>query len=190
MTRHFDPRPIDRHTVDRLLAAALRAPAAGNTQGRDFVVLEGPGQTTRYWQATTDADWRQRSRRYPGMSKAPVIVLPYVDPQAYTDRYGEKDKAGAGVDRDPVHWPVPFWLVDGAFAVMTVLFGARDAGLGAAFLGNFRGDSDLRSALGVPDRPVWLGAVLLGEAAHPDPPTRSALRSRRPFDDCVHRGGW
>ena len=130
----------------------------------------------------------ERSPRYPGLSKAPVIVLPYVDPQAYADRYAEPDKAGDG--SDPNRWPVPFWLVDGAFAVMTLLLGAGDAGLGAAFLGNFRGDVRLREALGVPERSVWLGAVLLGSPARPDPPTRSALRPRRPFDDCVHRGSW
>ncbi|MBV8462572.1 MAG: nitroreductase family protein, partial [Acidimicrobiales bacterium] len=42
MTRNFDPEPLDPAIVDRLLATALRAPAAGNTQGRDFVILEGP----------------------------------------------------------------------------------------------------------------------------------------------------
>ncbi len=188
MTRNFDPRPIDPEVIDRLLAAALRAPAAGNAQGRDFVVLEGPEQTAGYWEAVTDADWRDRSSRYPGLSKAPVVVLPYVDPQAYADRYAEPDKAGSG--SDPNRWPVPFWLVDGAFAVMTLLLGAGDADLGAAFLGNFRGDARLRQALGAPERRVWLGAVLLGSPAHPDPLTRSALRPRRPFRDCVHRGSW
>lgn len=188
MTRNFDPQPIDKDVVNRLLAAALRAPAAGNAQGRDFVLLDGPDQTALYWRAVTDAEWRRRSRRYEGLSKAPVIVLVYVDPQAYIDRYGEADKAGGG--SDPAAWPVPFWLVDAAFAVMTLLLGASDAGLGAAFLGNFRGEAELRAILGVPDGPAWVGAVLLGEADRPDPSTRSALRSRRPFDDCVHRGAW
>jgi nitroreductase len=188
MTRNFDPGPIDRGEVDRLLATALRAPAAGNAQGRDFVVLEGPEQTARYWQAVTDAAWRGRSRRFGGLSQAPVVILAYVDPQAYADRYAEPDKAGAG--SVPDGWPVPFWLVDAAFSVMTLLYGACDAGLGAAFLGNFRGDAELRSALGVPEGRVWLGAVLLGEPAAPDPPTRSSARPRRPFEDCVHRGGW
>jgi nitroreductase len=188
MTRHFDPRPIEPEIVDRLLAAALRAPAAGNAQGRDFVVLEGAGQTARYWTAVTDAGWRRRAPRYPGLSRAPVIVLPYVDPQAYADRYAESDKATTGSGLDS--WPVPFWLVDAAFAVMTLLLGATDAGLGSAFLGNFRGDTELRAVLGVPDGPVWLGAVLLGERAFPDPPTRSARRPRRSFDEAVHRDGW
>jgi phospholipase C len=40
--------PLERSVVDGLLAEALAAPSAGNTQGREFVVLEGPGQTDRY----------------------------------------------------------------------------------------------------------------------------------------------
>jgi len=188
MTRNFEPRPLERGVVDGLLAAALRAPSAGNAQGRDLVLLEGPDQTARYWQATTDDGWRQRSARYAGLSRAPVVVLCYADPDAYAGRYAEPDKAAAG--SDPWHWPVPYWMVDGAFCVMSLLLGATDAGLGAAFLGNFRGDAELRSALGVPEGPVWLGAVLLGERALPDPPTSSARRRRRPLVEAVHRGGW
>ena len=188
MTRNFDPRPLDPALVDGLLGAALRAPSAGNTQGRDVIVLEGPDQTNGYWEAVTDEDWRRRSRRYPGLSKAPVIVLWYADPQAYADRYAEPDKPD--VDDQPARWPIPFWLVDTAFSIMTLLLGASDAGLGTAFLGNFRGDRSLSDALSVPDGLVWLGAVLLGRAASPDPPTSSALRQRRAFEDCVHRGRW
>ncbi|MBV8461928.1 MAG: nitroreductase family protein [Acidimicrobiales bacterium] len=187
MTRNFDPEALDPAVVDRLLTTALRAPAAGNTQGRDFVVLEGPTQTARYWQATTDEAWRRRSARYPGLSRAPVILLAYVDPAAYAARYDEPDKAtGTG----PSQWPVPYWTVDGAFAVLSLLLGAVDAGLGAAFLGNFRGEEALGRALGVPDGRRWLGAVLLGKAGAPDPPTRSARRERRTIDQCVHRGVW
>ena len=43
--------------VDGLLDLAVRAPSAGNAAGREFVVLEG-AETTRYWDATTTAAWR------------------------------------------------------------------------------------------------------------------------------------
>ena len=42
MTRNFTGRALDPGVVDALLADALRAPSAGNTQGREFLVLEGP----------------------------------------------------------------------------------------------------------------------------------------------------
>jgi nitroreductase len=171
-----------------MITAALRAPAAGNTQGRDFVVLSGPDQTSVYWEATTDPAWRSRSPRYAGLSRAPVIVLAFVSPEAYAARYREPDKAGR--DEGDVEWVVPFWWGDAAFSVMTLLLAAADRGLGASFLGNFRGEEELGRRLGVPPGIRWLGAVLLGEPASPDPPTTSARRERQAFDDAVHRGRW
>ena len=188
MTRNFTDRPLPGGVVDSWLADALRAPSAGHTQGREFVVLEGPEQTATYWDATTDAAWRARSRRFEGLSRAPVIVLPFADPESYVSRYREPDKAVA--DGTDVEWVVPFWFVDAAYATMTLLLRAVDDGLGAAFLGNFRGEDALRTALGVPDRFRWLGAVLLGEPARPDPSSASLPRGRRPFDEVVHRGRW
>jgi nitroreductase len=188
MTRNFTGRAIDGGVVDALLADALRAPSAGNSQGREFIVLEGPEETDRYWQAATDQAWRAGSPRFAGLSRAPVIVLPFADPDAYAARYNEPDKARS--DGRPVEWVVPFWYVDTAFAVMHLLLGAVERGLGAAFLGNFRGEDRLAESLGVPRRLRWVGAVLLGEPAEPDPPTSSARRPRRTLEDSVHRGRW
>jgi len=188
MTRNFRDTPLAADVLDALLAEALRAPSAGNTQGRDLVVLEGPDRTAVYWESTTDAAWRAGSRRYAGLSRAPVVVLAYSRPDAYVERYAEPDKARA--DGAAVGWVVPFWHVDAAFAVMTLLLGAADRGLGAAFLGNFRGEETLAQALAVPDGSAWLGAVLLGEPERPDPPSSSLGRPRRTVDDAVHRGRW
>lgn len=188
MTRNFQEVPLEPAVVDGLLAEALAAPSAGNTQGRELVVLEGPEQTDRYWKATTDAVWRARSRRYEGMSRAPVVVLPFSDPEAYVERYGEPDKIR--VDGVEIEWVVPYWHVDASFAVMTLLLGAADRDIGAAFLGNFRGEDALKHALGVPAGLRWLGAVLLGHPAQPDPPSTSATRPKRTVADTVHRGGW
>ena len=188
MTRNFQEDSLERPVVDGLLTEALAAPSAGNTQGLEFVVLEGSEQTDRYWQATTDADWRTRSRRYEGMRRAPVVVLPFSDPESYVDRYSEPDKIR--VDGAEVEWVVPYWHVDASFAVMTLLLGAADRSLGASFLGNFRGETTLKKTLGVPAPRRWLGAVLLGHPAFPDPPSTSAARTRRTVIDAVHRDGW
>ena len=188
MTRNFSDRPLPDGLVDEILADALRAPSAGNSQGTEFVVLEGATETDRYWQATTDEAWRRDSRRYEGLRRAPVVVLAYGDPDRYTSRYSEPDKARAdGVD---VAWVVPFWFVDVAFATMALLLRATEARIGAAFLGNFRGEAELRSVLAVPERMMWMGAVLLGQPAQPDPPSSSLTRGRRPFEESVHRGRW
>ncbi len=85
---------------------------------------------------------------------------------------------------------MPYWFVDGGLAVMVMLLAAADAGLGACFLGNFRGEVALRGALGVPDDRRYLGAVLMGQPGGADPPSRSLVRPRRQPLDVVRRGRW
>ena len=63
MTRNFSGRGLAPGLLESMLSDALRAPSAGNTQGRELVVLEGPAETRRYWEATTDDAWRSASRR-------------------------------------------------------------------------------------------------------------------------------
>ena len=190
MVRSFTGRAVPAEVVDGVLAAACRAPAAGNTAGWEAVVLVGPDETTAFWDATTTADWRARSRRWHGLSRAPVVVAVFVRPEAYVSRYREPDKATSGLGAGAGAWPVPYWFVDGGFAALLMLLAAVDAGLGACFVGNFRGEAELRAALGVPDDRRYVGAVLLGEPATPDPPSPSAGRGQRAVADAVHRGRW
>lgn len=190
MVRSFSDAPVSPEVLEGVLAVTVRSPSAGNTGGVDAVVLEGPGETAPFWQATTTSDWRDRSRRWPGLSRAPVVVAFFAHRAAYADRYAEPDKAGV---MDPVEvddWPVPYWFVDGAFAVMVMLLAAVDAGLGACFLGNFRGEDELRLTLGVPEDRRYVGAVLLGEPDGLDPPSSSIARGRRSATEVFHRGGW
>ena len=118
-----------------------------------------------------------------------MVVALFVRPDAYLARYREPDKALSGLG-DATAWPVPYWFVDGGFAALSLLLAAVDAGLGACFLGNFRGEEALRNALGVPADRRFLGAVLLGEAGGDDPPSPSLRRGRRGAEDAVHRGRW
>ena len=209
MVRSFSGAPVPVEVLDRVLELACSAPSAGNTGGWDAVVLVGPDQTAAFWDATTTPDWRARSRRWPGLALAPVVVALFVHPDAYRARYAAPDKEASGLgggeagvpigdgalvgDGDPRQdsaWPVPYWFVDAGFAAMVMLVAAADAGLGACFLGNFRGEPDLRAALGVPDDRRYAGAVLLGEAGGPDPPSPSLARGRRQVAQVVHRGRW
>jgi len=190
MVRAFRPDPVAPELIDELVDLAARAPSAGKTQGWHLVVLEGDA-TARFWDATFPPP-RRGSFRFPGLFDAPVIALPFADAGAYVERYAEADKASTGLGRGADAWPVPYWTVDTAMAVMTLLLAAEDAGLGALFFGVFRGEEALRRALGVPRGLELLGAIALG---HPSPaatvaPGRSAGRRRRRPDEIVHRGGW
>jgi nitroreductase len=196
MVRSFATDPVDPGVVDTVLHAALRAPSAGNTAGTSWVVLEGAEETALYWDSTTDETWRSTSARSPGLRRAPVILLAYASAEAYVARYAEEDKAGSATGPGPAlgldatDWPVPYWMGDAAFGVMTVLLCAVDAGLGACVLGNFRGEAVLASALGVPEEWSLFCAVLLGHADDRDHPSRSLERPRPDPSERIHRGSW
>ena len=188
MCRSFEDRPVDREVVDRIVNNARRAPSAGFSQGWAFVVLEGKNQTAVFWNTTSDAAWRA-DPTWPGLLRAPVIILPLAHRQTYLSRYSEPDKAGLGLE-DEHRWPVPVWLVDTAFATMVMLLTAADAGLGALFFGIARGERELLAALGVPGGYQPIGAVALGWPADDDRPSPSLTRGRRPENEVVHRGHW
>jgi nitroreductase len=189
MTRAFRPDPVPAGLLDELVDLASRAPSAGKTQGWHLVVLEGE-ETARFWDATFTAA-RRPGFAFPRLFDAPVIALPLADRQAYLDRYSETDKAGSGLGVSGDDWPVPYWTVDTAMAVMTLLLGAEDVGLGALFFGVFEGEGELCRSLGIPDGLELLGAIALGYPADVDARAgTSAARRRRPPGEIIHRGGW
>jgi nitroreductase len=188
MVRSFVGRPLGPGVLDRLLDVATRAPSAGFTQGWAFVVLEGPEQTEQFWRHTLPAADRA-TFAWPGLLRAPALVLPLSSRAAYADRYAEADKAATGLADESV-WPVPYWDVDCGFATMLLLLAAVDEGLGALFFGIFRGEAALLADLGVPSTHRPIGAVALGHPDGDDRPSASLARGRRPLDEVVHRGGW
>ncbi len=185
MVRNFDDRAVPHEVIDRILENALHAPSAGFTQGWAFLLFEGPEETKRFWDATFDEE-RRASFRWPGLFKAPVIVVPLSSEDAYLDRYAEPDKGWE--DRDPARWPVPYWHIDTGFASLLMLLTAVDAELGALFFGIFR-PKEFKQEFGVPDSFTPIGAIAIGYPA-PDEPSPSLRRGRRGIGDVVHRGGW
>ena len=189
MVRAFDRRAVPGDVLDRVLDLAVRIPAAGNTQGLDLVVLEG-AETDRYWDISLPPD-RRESFPWPGLVRAPVLLVPVGDPSAYVERYAEPDKAATGLGTTTDAWPVPYWYVDTAFAAMVALLAAVDEGLGACFFGQFEHEAALKAALGIPADRRPVGTIALGYAdPHEDRQSFSATRPRRSLASVVHRGGW
>jgi nitroreductase len=193
MTRAFRPDPIPRDALLDLIDLASRAPSAGKTQGWHLVVLEG-ALTAAFWDVTLPVEERG-AFPWPRLLDAPVIALPLADPQAYLDRYSAPDKAHAGLGSRTESWPVPYWTVDTAMSVQTMLLAAEDEGLGALFFGVFTGERQLREDLGIPEHLQLLGAVALGYPVDPTgaadrtKPTASRPTRRRP-EQILHIGGW
>ena len=212
MVRRYDPdAPVPAASVEAVLAAALRAPSAGFTQGVSLLVLDDNQDVQRFWSATVvrgdDPPHPPRgvpvagapgtrpgasNRWLDGMRTAPVLVLVLTDREAYLDRYAEPDKGWT--DRDEGRWSAPYWFVDAGMAAMAMLLRAVDLGLGACFFGVPAERAEaVHAAFGVPADQLGVGVVSLGYA----PPTGErgsrgspARRSRKPAAEVVHRGRW
>ena len=191
MVRSFATTPVDPLVVEHIVMQALRSPTAGNTGGTAWVVLEGSEQTSLYFDTTTDEIWRERHPEWSdGLVRAPVVLLAYTSPDAYVARYAEQDKEAAGLGIGAAAWPIPYWIGDAAFGVMTVLLAAVDAGLGACVLGAFRGESALSARLGAPEGWRLFCAVPLGHPDGNDHRSSSLSRIGPNAADRIHRGRW
>jgi len=188
MTRNYTNEQVDPRVVDDMLAAAVRAPSAGFSQGWSFLVLDTEQDVGTYWAAATDPDTAPDSW-LTGMRRAPVLIVAFSCKQAYLSRYAEEDKGWR--DRAESRWPVPYWHMDTAMAVMLMLLVAQEAGLGSCFFGVPGEVTDtLRAAFGVPADHVPVGVVSVGHRAAPLAQGSPSRRPRRPLAEVVHRGRW
>lgn len=160
MVRNFTDDPVPSEAIERILDLARRGPSAGFTQGQDFVVV-------------TDPD-RQRA------------IADLCNEAAYHRRYQEPNKVDP--DGTEIEWPVPYWFMDAGCAVMTVLLGAVDEGLAAAFAGT-RDLNGLRSLLGIPPEVTPVGVIPIGHPA-PDRRSPSLKRGRRDRRAVIHHETW
>ncbi len=192
MVRGFSAEPLPEGTADRLLAAAVRAPSAGFSQGFSFLVLEGEEQCAPIWRLFREEAARLEDARMDGiigaLTAAPLVIVPMASKEVYLARYAEPDKGWT--DKDEARWPVPYWYIDTGFAALLILLSVVDSELGAVFIGPPEVVA-FRAEFGVPQEWTPIGAIAVG---HPDPeadPGGSARhRARKPLADLVHRGRW
>ena len=184
MVRNYTEAGIDDEKLERVAAAALSAPSAGNSQAIAAVVVTDPDLRDAIAELADEPTYVAAGFD-PWISKAPAHVVIAVSEQVYRDRYAEPDKLGP---EGEISWPVPFWWVDAGAAMMAVLLAAVDEGLGAGFLG-VHSLPDLAGLLGMPEEFQPIGVVTLGYPA-PDRRSGSLDRPKKTSDDVVFRDRW
>ncbi len=174
MVRSFDGTPVDLDWLDGICATALWSPTAGNSAGVRMYTV-GFELVETYFNLATDAEWRRRSARFPGLRRAGAVVIVTSRPQDYVDRYAEDDKRESGLARREA-WRVPYWHADAAMAAMSLLLLLEEQAWSATIWGNFRRDDDLLAWIGAPDE-LLFASILVGRADGAD--HRSLSLSRR-----------
>jgi nitroreductase len=186
MVRNYDPaRPVSREALERIVAAAQRAPSAGFSQGQRLVVVTETASRLAIADICHEPEYVEAGFD-PWVSRAPALIVPCVSEEVYHRRYREPDKLGD--DGTEIDWPIPYWWVDVGATWMLIILAALDEGLATGFLGTHR-VADLQAALGLPAEFAPIGVVTLGYA-RPDRRSGSLQRGWRPLDDFARWQKW
>jgi nitroreductase len=187
MVRNYEPEPIPREVLERVVATVRRAPSGGFSQGQRLLVVDDPALLEQI--AALNADVPDGVEPWFGSAPAQIFVM--TREADYHERYRREDKLRDG---EEIEWPVPFWHVDAGAALMLVLLAAIDEGLGAAVYGIFPAEAEqLRALLGIPSDFALVAGVTLGRPL-PDPEwsklsSRSTQR-RLTLDELVGWNTW
>lgn len=170
--RNYDSaKPVSRDALERIVAAAQRAPSAGFSQGQRLVVVTDDATRRAIAEICEEPEYVAAGFD-PWVSRAPALMISCVSEEVYHRRYREADKLQD--DGTEIEWPVPYWWIDVGTTWMLIMLAAVDEGLAAGFLGTHRVD-ELKALLGVPAEFMPIGVVTIG---HPLADRRSGSLQR------------
>ena len=89
--RSFVDRKLPEGLILELVDKARRTPTAGNTQGVEFLILDDKSSVDNFW----DVSFLGKDKStfpFPGLFRAPVLIIPFGLPSMYIERYKENDK--------------------------------------------------------------------------------------------------
>ena len=186
MVRNYDPdKPVSRESLERIAAAAQRAPSAGFSQGQRVVIVTEAERRQRIAAICHEPEMVQAGFD-PWVSRAPALFIPTVSEEIYHSRYREPDKIQD--DGTEINWPIPYWYTDIGATALLVHLAAIDEGLAAGFLG-LADYAELNDYLGIPPDQQPIGLITVG---HPLTDRRSGSLKRGwvPRADFAHWEQW
>ena len=192
MVRAYEPEPISREAIERIVGTVRRAPSAGFSQGQRLVVVTDAGTRQRIADLLEEAGPAPRSTAtLEQWLNAPVLIVVGVREDDYHDRYRKSDKL---VDGAELEWPIPYWHFDAGAAAMLILLAAIDEGYAAGLFGVFvDAIKPFKELLHIPDDIAVACCITIGRPA--DDSNWSAMSSRltqkrKSVDDLVHWEHW
>mgnify|MGYP001969803997 FL=1 len=183
MVRNFTDEPLVPNQARNLINLARLSPRAGNTEGIRYSLLEGENVET-YWNITLNENARE-SFPWPGLLNAPTLIIVWVNPKSYLQRYSEDDKKETGLGEDEKNWSTPYWWVDGGMAAMSILIAAESDDLGSLFFGIFNHENSLKREYSIPTEYNAIGTIALGHPAKHQRASKSTSRERATLEELI-----
>ncbi len=177
MVRAYEPTPVARETLERIVGTIRRAPSAGFSQGQRLLVVTDPAKRRALAEAAGESFYLEQGFA-PWISGAAALVVVCTREADYHDRYRQPDKL---VEGEEIAWPVPYWHADAGKATMLVLLAAIDEGLAAGIFGiPAERMQRVRDVLGLPGDVAIVEVVTLGHPAADEASDRLSSRGTRP----------
>jgi FMN reductase [NAD(P)H] len=190
IVRAYEPDPIPRETIERIVATVRRAPSVGFSQGQRLVVVTDAAVRSAIAEAVGEASLVEEGYA-PWISGAPALVVLCTREQDYHDRYRRADKL---VEGEEIEWPVPFWWVDAGKAAMLVLLAAIDEGLAGGVFGiDGEAIEKVRRLLRLPDDVEIVEVLTIGYPAEDTASGRLSSRGtypRKPLEKIIRWERW
>jgi nitroreductase len=190
MVRAYEPEPVPRETLERLVATIRRAPSAGFSQGQRLIVVTEPERRHAIAKAVGEEFYVHQGFA-PWISGAAALVAVATREGDYHDRYRQPDKL---VEGEEIEWPVPYWYVDAGKAAMLILLAAIEEGLAAGVFGVPAENMErVRKLLKLPADVALVEVITIGLAAEDtvsDRLSSRGTRPRRPLDELVRWESW
>jgi FMN reductase [NAD(P)H] len=184
MVRRYEPDPVPREAIERIVRSVRRGPSAGFSQGLRLVVVTEADRRRRLGEIVGEESW---------VAGAPVLVVVCVREDDYHDRYRRPDKLAVtgGVE---IEWPIPFWYFDAGAAAMLILLAAIDEGYAAGLFGvPVEMLPAFRAELELPDDVEITACITIGRAVDDDDASTLSSRlsrRRRAQDEIVRWERW
>lgn len=156
--RAFQKRDVSDATLKRIIAAATRAPSAGNQQAYEIVAVRTPDRKQELARAALDQAF---------IAEAPLVLVFLGNPARNRERYGER---GARL----------YCLQDATIAAAYAGLAVQALGLGAVWVGAFD-DTAVRRAVAAGPELVPSSLLVIGHPAEVP-----AASSRRPPEELMH----
>ena len=182
MVRAYEPDPLERDTIERIVSTVRRAPSAGFSQGQRLLVVTAEVARREVGELLGEHEW---------VTQAPVLIVVGVREDDYHERYRKPDKL---VDGEEIEWPIPYWHFDAGSAAMLILLAAIDEGYAAGLFGVFvEAMAPFKQLLRIPDDVAVTCCITIGKPADDsgwDAVTSRLTQARRSVDDLVHWERW
>lgn len=148
--RAFQDKQVPQHILKEIITAGTRAPASGNMQPWEFLIIDDLDMKDKLCSCTFSGFYSKGAKNQSWVKKAPIIIVPCVNYKRTVARYGDL----------AYKWAV----IDTASAVQNMLLAATELGIGSCWVGGII-EAKVRKLLQLPSYVEPLGLIPMGYPA-------------------------